>query len=117
MATPAATLPQRARPRLPSRPSLRPVPRPAARARRLPFALLSVAVVAGLLLVLVSAQALVAQGSFRVSQLERQANELRLEHQELRLRVAKLSSPERVSAAAGEAGLVPGGPVEVLEGP
>lgn len=75
--------------------------------RRLPFVLLSAVLVAGLLLMLTSVQALVAQGAFRLSSLSIQAEQLELESDLLRLRVARLSSPERLTAAARRGGLVP----------
>lgn len=96
------------------RPRLRAVPRPRARRRGLPFLLLSAVLVAGLLLMLTSVQALLAQGAFRLSTLGQQAEKLELESDFLRLRVARLSSPERVAAAARRSGLVTPERVEIL---
>jgi len=96
------------------RPRLRAVPRPRAGRRGLPFLLLSAALVAGLLLMLTSVQALLAQGAFRLSTLGQQAEKLELESDFLRLRVARLSSPERVAAAARRSGLVTPERVEIL---
>jgi len=96
------------------RPRLRAVPRPRARRRGLPFLLLSAALVAGLLLMLTSVQALLAQGAFRLSTLGQQAEKLELESDFLRLRVARLSSPERVAAAARRSGLVTPERIEIL---
>jgi hypothetical protein len=93
---------------------LRAVRRPASRRRRLPFLLLSVVLVAGLILTLTSVQALLAQGAFRLSSLGHQAERLELESDMLRLRLARLSSPERVAAAARRSGLVKPGRVEIL---
>ena len=96
------------------RPRLRAVPRRRARRRGLPFLLLSAVLVAGLLLMLTSVQALLAQGAFRLSTLGQQAEKLELESDFLRLRVARLSSPERVAAAARRSGLVTPERVEIL---
>jgi cell division protein FtsB len=79
---------------------------PRARRRRLPFVLLSALLVVGLLLMLTSVQALVSQGAFRLSSLASQAEQLELESDFLRLRLARLSSPERLTAAARRSGLV-----------
>lgn len=100
---------------LPRRPPARAVrPRPRAR-RRLPFVLLSAILVAGLLLTLTSVQALVAQGAFRLSSLASQAEQLELESDFLRLRLARLTSPERLTAAARRSGLVPPERREILD--
>ncbi|MGH2711455.1 MAG: septum formation initiator family protein [Actinomycetota bacterium] len=108
----AARLPVR-----PARPRLRAVRAPVSRRRGLPFFLLSVVLVAGLILTLTSAQALLAQGAFRLSTLGRQAERLELEGDMLRLRLARLSSPERVAAAARRSGLVTPERVEILGAP
>lgn len=97
-----------------ARPRLRPVGRPAARRRRLPFLFLSVVLVATLVLTLTSVQALLAQGAFRLNTLDRQAERLELESDLLRLRLARLSSPERLAAAARRHGLVKPARVEIL---
>jgi cell division protein FtsL len=66
----------------------------------------------------VSAQTLVAQGSFRLQELEREANRLEEEFGRLRLRVATLSTLERIERAARKAGLVdPAGGYRVLKLP
>jgi cell division protein FtsL len=101
----------------PSRPRLRPVRRPAARRRTLPFLLLSAVLVVGLILTLTSVQALLAQGAFRLSTLGAQAEKLETEGDMLRLKLARLSSPERVAAAARRSGLVEPGQIEILDGP
>ena len=72
--------------------------------------------VASLVLMLTSVQALLAQGAFRLSELGRHAEQLELESDLLRLRVARLSSPERVAAAARRSGLVTPERVEILAG-
>jgi hypothetical protein len=82
----------------------------------MPFLLLSIALVAGVLFLLTSAQALVAQDSFRLSALSARAKEIRMQNVLLRLRVAELSTPDRIAAAGRRSGLVPTGRVEVLGG-
>ena len=82
----------------------------------MPFLLLSIALVAGVVFLLTGAQALVAQDAFRLSALSTRAKEIRLENVLLRLRVAELSTPDRIAAAARRSGLVPAGQVEVLGG-
>lgn len=67
-----------------------------------------------MVLLLVSAQALVTQGAFRRAELEKKAEELEEEHGRLRLRVAQLSAPERVIRAARKAGLVLPERIEIL---
>lgn len=99
----------------PARPALR-VVRGRAGARRLPFLLFAAAVVAVLVLALTSAQALVAQGAFRMSELQRRVERLEVEHDLLSLRAARAASPERVARAANRAGLVRPPQREVLDG-
>jgi cell division protein FtsL len=99
----------------PARPRLR-VVRGTAGARRVPFVLFAAVIVAALVLALTSAQALVAQGAFRMSELQHRVDRLEVEHDLLRLRAARVSSPERIAAAAKRAGLVPRAQVEVLDG-
>ncbi|MGH2692612.1 MAG: hypothetical protein ACRDHM_08935 [Actinomycetota bacterium] len=70
--------------------------------------------VASLVLMLTSVQALLAQGAFRLSTLGEQAEQLEQESDFLRLRLARLSSPERVAAAARRSGLVTPERVEIL---
>ena len=82
----------------------------------MPFLLLSIALVAGVLFLLTGAQALVAQDSFRLSALSARAKEIRMQNVLLRLRVAELSTPDRIAAAGRRSGLVPAGRVEVLGG-
>ncbi|MGH2691982.1 MAG: hypothetical protein ACRDHM_05720 [Actinomycetota bacterium] len=96
------------------RPRLRAVPRPRTKRGRLPFLLLSAVLVATLVLMLTSVQALLAQGAFRLSSLGQQAQKLEQESDFLRLRLARLSSPERVAAAARRSGLVTPERVEIL---
>ena len=74
-------------------------------------------VVAGLVLALASAQVLVAQGSFRLSELSQRAERLEVEVDLLRLRSARMASPDRVAAAARKAGLRLPRRVEILPSP
>jgi hypothetical protein len=103
------------------RPALRPVPEakptPRRRPRRIPFLLFSTVLVAGMLILLAGAQAIVAQGAFRLSELGERAERLEIETDVLRLRVAELSTPDRIAEAGRRAGLVRAERVEVLEGP
>lgn len=78
---------------------------------------MSVILVATFILTLTSVQALLAQGAFRLSELGSQAEQLELQSDLLRLRVARLSSPERVAAAARRGGLVTPERVEILARP
>lgn len=86
-------------------------------AGRVPFLLLSLLVVGGMVMALVSLQAVVTQRSFQVQELERRADELASDYGRLRLELAELSSPGRIELAARRAGLVPQDRVEILEVP
>jgi hypothetical protein len=78
---------------------------PRRRGRRVPFAMVAAAVVAALLIVLAGAQAIVSQGAFQLSELTDRAQRLEAESDRLRLRVARLSTPDRIVAAGRRAGL------------
>lgn len=101
------------RPR-PGRATVRRLPR--RRGLRIPFPLVAGAVLAALLIVLASAQAIVAQGAFRLSDLTDRAQRLEAEADRLRLRVARLSTPDRIAAAGRRAGLAAPTRVEILGG-
>lgn len=121
MAVPARRLPN-APPTPSRRPASVPRRRPAARRplrrkRRVPFLLFSLVMVAATLIGLVSAQALVAQDSFRVADLSAEAERLEASYGRLRLEVAELSAPDRIAAAARKAGLVLPEEVEILRLP
>lgn len=121
MAVPARRLtkgrPSQSR-RLASVPRRRPAAtRPIHRKRRVPFLLFSLVMVAATLVGLVSAQALVAQDSFRVADLSAEAERLEAGYGRLRLEVAELSAPDRIVAAARKAGLVLPEEVEILRLP
>ena len=99
---------------VPTRPRSRPAPRPR-RSRRTPFALLSLTVVTLLVMLVASAQAIVAQQAFRVADLTRSIERLEEGHGQLRLRVAEMTSPQRLVRAARRSGLVLPDRVELLE--
>lgn len=119
MAVPARTL-QPAPRRGPSTPARRPrspatARRPASsRGRRVPFLVFALLVTTAMVVLVAAAQALVAQGAFRMSELEDKAVRLEQDYGRLRLEMARLSSPERVRRAARKAGLVLPGEVEIL---
>jgi hypothetical protein len=87
---------------------------PRRRGRRIPFVLVAGLVVAAMLIVLASAQAIVAQGAFQLSDLSDRAQHLEAEADRLRLRVARLSTPDRIAAAGRRAGLASPTRVEIL---
>ncbi|HEX6208581.1 MAG TPA: cell division protein FtsL, partial [Actinomycetota bacterium] len=96
-------------------------PRPAGRRaparharKRLPFLLFSLVVVSAMIVLLVSAQAIVAQSAFRITELRERVDVIENEHAQLRLEAARLSSPERIMRAARDAGLVLPDRVEIL---
>jgi cell division protein FtsL len=119
MAMPARRLEEprsrRPAPRKP-RPRAAPARRPArGRAqRRVPFLLFSLIVTTAMVLLLVSVQALVAQSAFRMAELQRQSSVLEEEQARLRLEIAELSSPDRITRAARKAGLVLPDQIEIL---
>jgi cell division protein FtsL len=82
--------------------------RPAARRRRrtAPFALLSAVLLGSLVVGIVTLQALVSQTAFRMQDLQARTHQLQQDYGERKLKVARLSSPDRIAAAAGRAGLV-----------
>lgn len=100
-------------------PARRPASRPAARKQRrgVPFALFALIVVALMVVTIVTAQALVAQESFRLTALSERAETLEDGYGELRLKAAELSAPERIAEAAVKAGLVLPEEVEVIKVP
>jgi hypothetical protein len=81
-----------------------------------PFLLLSALLVAGVLVLLTSAQALVAQDAFRLSALTARAERIRVDNTLLRLEVAELATPDRISEAGRRAGLVRPHRVVILGG-
>jgi cell division protein FtsL len=85
----------------------RPVRRQPAGRHRLPFLLLATIIVTGMVVGLVSAQTLVAQGSFRLQELSERADRLEAGFGRLRLRADRLSSLDRIERAGRRAGLKP----------
>jgi cell division protein FtsL len=73
--------------------------------RRLPFVIASCALVAPLVLGVVTVQTLVSQNAFRVRELSRQTVALQQSYKELKLEVAQLSSPRRIAREARRQGL------------
>lgn len=96
----------------PATPNLRVVRVPRRRAR-IPFYVVSSLLLAGLVVGLVSVQALVSQGSFRVQELSRRMSELQASHGALKLEVAELSSPSRIAAEAKRLGFRQPAPEDV----
>jgi cell division protein FtsL len=89
---------------------LRPVPAGRRRRSRRPrrhlgFVVLSALLVGSLLVALVSIHALLAQSSFRTSDLSERADALRRQQDRLTLRVAELTSPGRLAREAQRIGL------------
>lgn len=105
--------PKRASP--PGRTTLRPVAAARPRRRHAPFVVLSGLIVGALVVGIVSLQALVSQTSFRMQDLQDRTATLQQQNGELVLRVARLSSPERIAAEAHRLGLVLPAHVEPLE--
>lgn len=76
--------------------------------------MLSLLLVTSMVLLLTGVQVLMAQGAFRLSELTDRAEQLEVERDLLRLRLARLSSPDRVARAGGQVGLVLPEHVEIL---
>lgn len=70
------------------------------------FSVMALSVVAALVLAIVSLQAVLAQGSFRMRELARRTAELRTANERLELEVASLSAPGRIAREARRLGLV-----------
>jgi len=84
-------------------------------AARTPFVLLVVVLLGSGLLALLLLNASVNQGSFELSELERQTEELTDEEQALQQELDSYSAPGTLAERARELGLVPGGnPVFIL---
>jgi cell division protein FtsL len=92
------------------------VVRPAARSNRgrVVFLMLSFLLVGLLVVGVVTVQALVSQSSFRMEELQKKNTALEGSYGELRLRVAELSSPERIAKEARRLGLRLPGEVQTL---
>ncbi|MCA1726788.1 MAG: hypothetical protein LC722_03770 [Actinobacteria bacterium] len=85
--------------------------------RRTRFLLFAGIVVGGLVVLLVTAQALVAQSAFRADDLQRRITALQREHGRLRLRIAELESPTRIAQEAIRQGLVLPEEIELIRVP
>lgn len=110
MAVPARRAEHLQRPR-----RLAPVPpRRPRRRRHLPFLLMAATVITAMVMALTTAQALVSQSSFRMSELSRQVERLEADSARLRLQIARLTSLDRIERSAQQAGLVPPGRMELL---
>lgn len=70
----------------------------------MPFVVASCALIAPLVLGVVTVQTLVSQNAFRMRELSRQTVTLQQGYRELRLEVAELSSPRRIAREAGRLG-------------
>ena len=91
-----------------------------ARNRRstLAFAIVTAAIATVMILGLVALQALLAQVSFRIDDLQAAVNRQTQVNEHLTLEAARLQSPGRIAAAARSIGLVlPSGGVQVLHLP
>ncbi|MCQ8188840.1 septum formation initiator family protein [Streptomyces rugosispiralis] len=78
-------------------------------ARRTPFVLLVVVLLGSGLIALLLLNSSLNQGSFELSRLEKQTDELTDERQALQQDVDKLSAPGKLERRARELGMVPGG--------
>ena len=99
-----------------TRRATRPTPRARARGRHLrvvrarrapnvPFYIGSFVIVGALVVSIVSAQAMVSQGSFHLQELTRRTRALEEAYGELKLEAARLSSPGRIATEARDLGL------------
>lgn len=80
---------------------------PSSRARRAPFTILLLVVVAAGVLGLVSLSIAVNQQAFALAELERANNDLTVRHSTLRADVDRLKAPDRVERVAKQRGLQP----------
>ncbi|MGP3970566.1 septum formation initiator family protein [Streptomyces sp. 6N223] len=83
-------------------------------AARTPFVLLVVALLASGMLGLLFLNASLNEGSFELSELRRETQELTDEEQELQAEVDAYSAPDALAERARELGMVPGGPPAFL---
>jgi len=99
--------PSTSRTKRPRKAQLR-VVKPARRPRRsrAPLLILSGMMIAGLLVGIVTLQALVSQTSFRMQDLQARTHTLQLQYGQLKAQTASLSAPARIAAAARRQGMV-----------
>jgi cell division protein FtsB len=88
------------------RPRLTIVPKVAARAPRIPFALLVVTVLAAGLVGLLLLNTSLQRGAYAVTDLQKTSDALTLQQQNLETQVAALQSPQRISERAVRLGMV-----------
>jgi cell division protein FtsL len=100
----------------PQHPGLRAVA-PAVRVRRLPFLLLTLAVIVAGVLGLVSLNVTVNQQSFQISRLQRDTRAAEARWTDLQAEVDRLKAPARIAAAAKAGHLVPAGRARVAAWP
>jgi cell division protein FtsL len=100
----------------PQRPRLRAVA-PVIRVRRLPFLLLTLAVIVTGVLGLVSLNVTVNQQSFQISRLQRETRAAEARWTDLQAEVDWLKAPARIAGAAKAARLVPAGRSRVVAWP
>ena len=86
---------------------LRVVPAPAFRAPRTPFVIVIVAILGAGLVGLLLLNTALAQGSFRIHDLQRQSAALQDREEQLQIAVDAANDPARLAAAAHHLGLVP----------
>jgi hypothetical protein len=103
---PLSTSPAR-RPSTPARPPLTALPAPVRRAPRAPFVALILAVLTTGLVCLLLLNTALAQGSFRLHDLQRRTAALQDREQQLQIAVDSAGTPDRLAAAARALGLVP----------
>ena len=72
--------------------------------RRMPFLLAAFLAIGSLVVAVVTLQALVAQGSFRMQELARKNGELSQSAGRLQLQIAQLSAPDRIAGQARRLG-------------
>ena len=99
------------------RPALELVPAAGSRTRRLPFAAVVVALLAGGLLGLLVLNTVLAQDAFRLHTLKTQSRELEDREQALQREVEALRAPQALAARAGALGMVQAGPPAFLRLP
>jgi hypothetical protein len=97
-----------------SRPALRVVPRRAAIAGRLPFALLVGGILGAGLISLLLLHTMAAQDAFRLHDLQRQAADLRDTQQQLEVASQQLQAPGALAARARSLGMVPTGSISFV---
>jgi hypothetical protein len=90
------------------RPRLTIVPKVAARASRIPFALLVVSVLGGGLVGLLLLNTTLQRGAYEVTALQQTSDALSLRQQNLETEVSALQSPQRIGARAVRLGMVAG---------